>query len=241
MVLFLRQYGYLASALMLLAVFLSGVIACPKQRVGMLLSACLGAPLALFAFFFVPDYWNPIRVVPFRMGPEDVIFSFSNGGTVWLLAVWLVRDRIKLGAKPTVVLERLVSCALPCLLLCLALRLSGATIMTSVLFTMSLLGVFLAWRRRDLLRISLAGAVGFVAFYFLFVNLVLTIWPECLRQWNAANLSGRRLFRVPLEEVAWAVGYGFVWPLLTAYVLDAELVPVPRALAPRAPEAVREK
>jgi hypothetical protein len=47
MVLFLRQYGYLVSMLILLAICLSGTITFPKQRVGLLLGAAVFVPCAL--------------------------------------------------------------------------------------------------------------------------------------------------------------------------------------------------
>jgi len=239
MIFFLRQYGYLVSMLILLAIWFSGMLACSKQRVGILLSACFFAPFALGALVFVPDYWRPILVVPFPVGLEDIIFCFSVGGVAWLLAVWPQRDRLRLGLKTRVALVRLTACGLPCFLLSVALRRGGLPIMTSVVLTMVLLAIVLLWLRPRFLSLALTGALGFSLFYFLFARAALAIWPS--GYWNVGKLWGYWFFRVPLEEIVWATGHGFVWPLVMAYVLDAELVRVPGALAPTAQEAVREK
>lgn len=239
MIFFLRQYGYLASALMLLGVFLAGIIACPRQRAGMLLSACLGTPTALFAFFFVPDYWKPVLVVPLPVGLEDVIFCFSTGGIVWLLAVWPQRERPQLRLRTRLVLMRLLACALPSMLFYFALWCGGLSVMTSAVLTMVMLAIVLLWLRPRFLAIALMGTMGFSFFYILFARTALAICPP--GHWNVEKLWGYWVLRVPLGEIVWAAAYGFVWPLLMAYAFNAELAPVPGALVPAAQEAIRGK
>jgi hypothetical protein len=240
MVLLLRHYGYLVSALMLLAVFLLAIIACPKQRVGMLLSACLGAPSALFAFFFVPDYWKPVLVVPLPLGLEDIIFSFSVGGIVWLLAVWPLGERLRLRLQTKLLCARLLACALPFFLVISALWRGGLPIMTSVLLTMAALAIVLLWLRPRFLTLSLMGMLGFSFYHTLNINFGMWVWPQAWH-WNVAKFWGYSVFRISPEETLWAAAYGFVWPLVMAYVFDAELVRVPGALAVTVPEASRGK
>jgi len=223
MIFFLRQYGYLVSMLILLAICLSGMITFPKQRVGMLLSAALFVPSALGALLFVPDYWKPVLVVPLPVGLEDIIFSFSAGGIVWLLATCWQKDRLRLRLKTKVILARMNACGLPCILLNLALWRGGLPIMTSVVLTMAVLAIALLWLRPRFLPIAFMGAVWFSFFHFLFASVALAIWP--IGQLYAGRLWGYRLFRLPLEEIVWAAAFGFAWPPLMAYVFDAELVP----------------
>jgi hypothetical protein len=240
MILFLRQYGYLVSMLILLAIWFSGMLACSKQRVGILLSACFFAPFALGALVFVPDYWRPILVVPFPVGLEDIIFCFSVGGVAWLLAVWPQRDRLRLGLKTRVALVRLTACGLPCFLLSVALRRGGLPIMTSVVLTMVLLAIVLLWLRPRFLTLSLMGMLGFSFYHTLNINFGMWVWPQAWH-WNVAKFWGYSVFRISPEETLWAAAYGFVWPLVMAYVFDAELVRVPGALAVTVPEASRGK
>ena len=238
MVFFLRHYGYLVSALMLLAVFFLGLIACPKLRVGMLLSACVGAPAALGALCFVPHYWKPVLVIPLPVGLEDIIFSFSVGGIVWLLAVWPQRSRLRLRLRRKLMLARLLACALPFFLANVALGHSGVPIMTSVMLTMVALAIVLLWLRPRFLSPSLMGMLGFSLYHTLNVNFGMWIWPQAWH-WNVAKFWDYSGFWISPEETLWAAGYGFVWPLVMAYVFNAERTSVPGALIPTAQEANR--
>ncbi len=220
----LSAYPYLALSLALLIIFVAGLVVSQEQRRLMLLSGLLSAPFALASFFFVPEYWNPVRVANFLTGPEDIMFSFANGGIVWLLATWLVQRRITLGLQTGRLLRRYIVCTSSSVALILVCRFSGLGVMTSVMVGIVALGVLLLWRRGQLWPISVAGGIGFTLLYLVSVGAVSAIWPDFLLQWNADNLWGPSLLRVPLEEVVWAFGYGAVWPLLMAYVFDARLV-----------------
>jgi len=74
---------------------------------------------------------------------------------------------------------------------------------------------------------SLSGAFGFGAFYFILLNLVFALLPEFLEQWNRPNLWGIMVGRVPADEIAWAVCFGMAWPASVAYVLGGKWVPLP--------------
>ena len=44
-------------------------------------------------------------------------------------------------------------------------------------------------------------------------------WPHFIQQWNLPSLSGF-IFGMPIEELVWALGFGFTWPLFMAHVFD---------------------
>lgn len=220
----LSAYPYLALSLALLIIFVAGLIVFQGQRRLMLLSGLLSSPYALASISFVPEYWNPVRVANFLTGPEDIIFSFANGGIVWLLSIWLVQRRITLSLQTGRLLRRYIACTSSGVAFILVCRFSGLGVMTSVMVSVVVLGVLLLWRRGELWPLPVAGAIGFTLLYLVLAGAVSVIWPDFLLQWNADNLWGPSLLRLPLEEVVWAFGYGAVWPLLMAYVFDARLV-----------------
>jgi len=43
-----------------------------------------------------------------------------------------------------------------------------------------------------------------------------------LQQWNLPSLSGF-IFGLPLEELVWALGFGFTWPVFMAHVFDVQV------------------
>ncbi len=57
----------------------------PKRRRALLLSGLLSMPSSLTTFYFVPEYWQPVRLFDFPLGIEDIFFSFSTGMMVWFL------------------------------------------------------------------------------------------------------------------------------------------------------------
>jgi len=223
MILF-SAYPYLALSLALFIIFVAGLVVFQGQRRLMLLSGLLSAPYALASVGFVPEYWNPVRVANFLTGPEDIIFSFANGGIVWLLSIWLVQRRVTLSLQTGRLFRRYIACTSSGVALILVCRFSGLGVMTSVTVSIVALGVLLLWRRGELWPIPVAGAIGFTLLYLVLTVAVSMIWPDYLMQWNADNLWGPIFLGVPLEEVVWAFGYGAVWPLLMAYVFDARLV-----------------
>ena len=68
--------------------------------------------------------------------------------------------------------------------------------------------------------------ISFIIFYFIFIKVGLMVFPEFLQQWTAKNLWGPDVWGIPLDEIAWAAGFGAVWPLIIAYLFNARLVPV---------------
>ena len=217
-------YRYLAVSLVLLIIFVAGLVVSQGQRRLMLLSGLLSAPYALASVSFVPEYWNPVRVANFLTGPEDIIFSFANGGIVWLLSICLVQRRTTVSLQTGRLLRRYIVCTSSGSVFILVCRFSGFGVMTSVMVSVVALGVLLLWRRGKLWPLPVAGAIGFTLLYLVLTVAVSMIWPDYFLQWNADNLWGPSLLRVPLEEIVWAFGYGAVWPLLMAYVFDARLV-----------------
>ena len=215
------------------------MIACPKQRVGMLLSACLVVPSALCAFSSCritgnQFWWSRFQwdwktsFSPFQS--EESFGCWRSGRRGSVSGCGSVRDSCSRAFSPVLY---------PAILLDLALWRGGLSVMTSVVLSMVALAIVLLWLRPWFLAIALMGAMGFSLFYFLFARAALAIWPP--GHWNVGKLWGYWFFRVPLEEIVWAVAYGFVWPLVMAYVFNAELVPVPGELAPTAQEAIRGK
>ncbi len=83
----LSHYSYACASMALAFMAAAALAGAPKDhRRPMLLSGILSAPLALAAPTFVPVYWNPVRLFPYAVGIEDVVFSFSNGAMLWSLA-----------------------------------------------------------------------------------------------------------------------------------------------------------
>jgi hypothetical protein len=219
------DHPYLWSSLFLVLVFFFPLyLAQPRDlRISMLKMGTLNAAFFPFCALLEGSYWQPTRLGGWLLGPEDVVISFALGAVVWGLAVWPLRHRIRLQTSTCAILRRM-SRTLVFLVLFLGLRFLGLSWMTSYLVTLlsvAAVGLLLLPSMRPL---AFYGAIVFVPLYFLYVTLILVLWPEALIQWNPAPPWGARLLGIPAGELAWSLLFGAALPLIGAYVLDARLI-----------------
>jgi len=225
---FFSTYPYLLISLTLLVVFFLCYMAGEKQRRPMLLSALLSAPYGFLSVHFVPAYWDPVRIAEFGAGIEDIIFSFANGGIVWFMATWPVRNRLSVDIQTRRMLRRYVVCTVSGLSLGLIPLLLGFDPMHVSLVGIAVMGIVLLRLRGELWRLTVVGAVCFGLFYTAICIVSFSLNPDLLRQWNFAALSGYSLVGVPVEEIAWSIAFGAVWPLIIAYSFETRIASVER-------------
>jgi hypothetical protein len=215
--------AYLSASLGLLALYLAAWLLWPRGRGGSLASAVLMTPFALLGGLFIPAYWQPDHVGTFLpgVGAEDFVFCFACGGLSWMAAGGAVRvgrpppgpflaraGLLLAAAAGGVALLRLVP---------------GCGVMASFLVGFSACGGWLTWR---LGRVGAAAraAAGFTAAYVLVAALVMRARPESAGFWVEPALLGPRVLGLPVEELAWAYGYGGAWPVLVEYCLGGPAI-----------------
>ncbi len=225
---FFQVYNYLACTLLLLLLFSIGLTISPQQlRKTAIWSAILSVPTSVTSILFVPDYWDPRRIIGQVIGMEDMIFSFTTGGIAWLTAVWSLRHRINWifhGKKISIRFAKLV---LGGSIVNLVFLFLGVGIMNSVVIAIMAVGAWVLFKRKDYWIIGVNGVISFSAFYFGFVSIAFALFPEFLDQWNAEMLFGLYVGKVPFEEILWAFACGCAWPLIIAFLLDVTLKPKP--------------
>jgi hypothetical protein len=216
------NYAYLGAGLLSLgAIFFPLYLAMPRDlRSSMLTMGVLNACTFPFCALLEGDYWRPVRLGGWRLGLEDAIAAFVVGAVVWGVAIWPLRRRIRLQAGTFDILRRLRR-PLLYLILFFILELFGLSWMTSFLATLLLMTVIELAQRPFMWPLALCGALMFVPLYFLYVTLILAIWPEALFQWNPAPPWGTRLLGIPAGELAWSLLFGAALPLIGASILDA--------------------
>lgn len=219
-------YSYFVLSFCLLILAFLALALCPRPlRTAVLLSGLFSIPSAFASLGFVPSYWNPIRVAELWIGPEDVMFSFSTGIIAFFMALWPIRKRVRVIFQIKSILFRLIVCYI-CghLLNIFLLRVFHIEPMQVALLTISAIGFGLAILKKELIIVSVYGVVSFTLFYTLYVKVGFLMFPEFLNQWNIPALCGISPLGVPLEEIAWAIACGAVWPLITGYILNLRIV-----------------
>lgn len=221
------SYPYLVLSTAFLGLFITSVACRPRLRRLILLSAMLWTPSAVFAFTFVPAYWDPVLVIPARPGLEDLTFSFGAAG-VCLAVAGGRHARLVVKAPPWSCQARRLTFVMATFLAVFAVvRPHVPGVMTQALLATVPLGGLMAWLRPDAWSLALRGLMGFPPIYLLATWLVGFAWPEFGLQWSGSHLWGPRLWGIPIEEAAWALAYGALCPWITVYVLGVQTTALP--------------
>lgn len=219
------MFPYLMCSLFILLVFAIGVSIIPmRYKRSVTLSAFLSAPTSLTSIGFVPEYWNPKRIIPFEIGPEDVIFSFSTGGIIWLISIIIVSLRYEVRHNSQIILKQYLGLLFFGTLLLFLIWLTKIDIMLAILITVSAIGVWILVQKPDYIVFGITGAFIFSAFYFFILKGFFVMFPEFPGQWTIDDLNGIQISGIPVEEIMWAFSAGAVWPLIIAYLLKVQLI-----------------
>jgi hypothetical protein len=123
------------------------------------------------------------------------------------------------------VARRFLGCTAIGLALAVAIWQAGMPMYFASLLAMIFGWLCVTWRFPRLRWLGLVGGPAFGLLYLALLRLSFELAPAFHLQWNWETLSGLVWAGVPVEELAWAITYGAVWPAFMAYVLDARPVP----------------
>lgn len=216
------QYAWLIWSLILLVVW--GVVyvslRSKESRKEMLVVSLWTSLFGLTEPIFVPEYWNPPSLFDLasRTGfdIESLVFAFGIGG----LAVVIYEKLFRVEHKRMSLKEKHRSRHK-----FHVLALSSAPIIFFILFVftnlnpiystfIALMGGGLAtwYCRPDLKKKMLASAFMFTILYFVYFLTLIIGYPDYVQQvWNLPALSGILIIGIPLEELLFAFGLGFLW------------------------------
>ncbi len=169
---------------------------------------------------FVPEYWNPPSLfdLAHRTGfdIESFIFSFGIGG----IAVVIYERIFHASHKRMKSHERHLShhryhllsiLSAPAIFFFLLVA-SPLNPVYSAVIAMVTGGLFSWYCRPDLKKKMIASALIFLGIYFVYFLTLLAVYPGYVeRVWNLKDISGILMFGIPLEELLFALGFGFLW------------------------------
>ncbi len=216
------QLAWLLWSLILIAIWVIvyAFLKSKESKKEMLVASLWTSLLGFTEPFFVPMYWNPTSLfdLAHRTGfdIESFIFSFGIGG----IAVALYERIHRTSHLQIKTHER----HLPRHRYHLAALLSAPAIFFALYFGTSLnpiydafialvVGGLATWYcRPDLKKKMITSAFLFLGLYFLYFLTLIALYPGYVEQiWNLPALSGILVAGVPLEELMFAFGVGFLW------------------------------
>lgn len=169
-----------------------------------------------------PGYWNPNTLFDLARltggySLEDALYMFFTGGIA--VAIYETLFRKHLGHRH--LKHR------PHFALIIGTIAGVATAMLKVnliyvLISFGFAGAVMTWfQRPDLIKHSILGGISYLLLYILSFELFLAIFPEYVTTYyGLQNISGILLLGIPLEELAFAFGFGLMWSPIYEYVKD---------------------
>jgi hypothetical protein len=219
----INSYSYLRATLLATAILSAVAYNLRNQRKIAFFSGFLHAPSGIFAFTFV-EYWTPERLGGRAVGIEDILFNYASGISVWLLvAPWPFAQKLRVDWNFKVIMRRVALFATSVPLVYFFLWRLGMNPMTALMSTFALCGCFVLLRRPHIWLLAVPAAISYPVLHGFATAFAFEFWPDLPTTWNSDNLWGMPiLFGAPLGELAWAAVYGSSWPLIVAFLLDAQ-------------------
>src|SRR3989344_6788668 len=176
--------------------------------------------LGLTEPLFVPEYWNPPTLFDLAQRTgfdlESFIFSFAIGGIVSVIyeSVFPSAHEEMTHSEKSLRRHRFhtfVVISPPLLFILLALSNALNPIYAAILALFY--GFFAAWYCRPDLKGKMAvSGLIFLSIYFVYFQILIFLYPGYVEAvWNFSDISGRMIFGIPLEELLFALSFGFFW------------------------------
>jgi len=185
-------------------------------------AALLSAPFTLVSLDY-GAYWHPSRLWGLQLGLEDLVLCVSSGVLLWSLPAGLEAGRVHLLMNWAIMLRRYFAAMLAGAVLVGVCRLWGASPSVSLFTAMAAVSFGILMLQAGYWRLALAGSLSYLTLYTALLKCSWLAFPSFSSEWNWAGLCGVTVIGIPLEEIAWAAGYGAVWPLIMAYTLQARI------------------
>ncbi|KKU16859.1 MAG: hypothetical protein UY26_C0002G0059 [Candidatus Jorgensenbacteria bacterium GW2011_GWA1_48_13] len=216
------QYAWLIWSLILLAIWFAVYLSLKNKesRKEMLTVSFWTSLLGFTEPLFVPEYWAPPSLFDLAMRTgfdvESLIFSFGIGGIAVVLYERVFRTKHELMPQK----ERHAGghryhlwaiISTPVILVVLLLTTNLNPIYSSAIALVAG-GLFTWYCRPDLKKKMIASAFIFFGLYFLYFLTLIIMFPGYVEKvWNLSVISGILVLGIPLEELMFALSFGFLW------------------------------
>ena len=216
------QYIWLIWSLILIAIWLAIYVSLGsgKEKKKMLVVSLWTSLLGLTEPLFVPEYWSPPSLFDLAMRTgfdiESLIFSFGIGGIAVILYGRIFRRQdVSMSAKehhlPRHKFHIWMLLSAPAILIALLLTTDLNPLHSSII-AMIVGGLATWYCRPDLKKKMIVSAFIFLGLYFLYFLTLIAISPGYVEQvWNLEAISGILIMGIPLEELLFALSFGFIW------------------------------
>ena len=184
--------------------------------------------LGLTEPLFVPEYWNPPSLFDLALRTgfdlESLLFAFCVGGLAAVIyeRIFCVRhERVSAEEKhrPRHRFHFLILLSAPIIFILLLIFTDLNPIYSTFIALIG--GGLLTWYcRPDLKKKMIVSALIFLGIYFVYFLTLIAMYPDYVEQvWNLSAISGILILGIPLEELMFAFGLGFLWSSVYEHIM----------------------
>jgi len=155
----------------------------------------------IFEYFYVNDWWGPETILGTKIGIEDFLLGFTNGG-IASAGYLLFFEQIKSaeGRYARLLIPLSITSVLTVGLIYFFSIDSSISNSIGILLSLG----YILKNRKDLFNISLGSGLGMLALSFLVYRVVLVFFPDWIQiSWKLNNLSQYFILGIPVEDVIW--------------------------------------
>lgn len=215
------QYAWFIWSLALLLVWIVIYLSLrsKESKREMLIVSLWTSLLGLTEPLFVPEYWSPPSLFDLALRTgfdiESILFSFGVGGLAVIAYERIFRIKheqmsVEERHKPRHKYHLFALLSTPIIFVLLLFTSLNPIYSASIALISG--GLATWYCRPDLKKKMFASAFMFLGFYFVYFLTLTLVYPGYVEQvWNLSVISGILILGVPIEELMFAFGLGFLW------------------------------
>lgn len=177
----------------------------------------LGSALSAYLWWTI-DWWHPPTITETRVGIEDLLLGFSNGGIAAVLYEEIFRKRLYIRSKNSHKFGLEILLLLFFFIISVLFWIFHLTSFVASSIGMVILGIILIYLRRDLFISSFINGLLMtlvsMPVYFILI-FVSPGWIE--RVWDFQKISGIMVAGIPAEDLIFYFLFGFLIAPLYEY------------------------
>lgn len=188
-----------------------------RQMIIMSMIICIVGVIQEY-LWYVPYWWHPQTITGTKVGVEDILLAFSNGGIAAVLYEEVFKKRLYKKEPKNHTIGMIVIIVMSNLLF--GMLFWGFQLTSFIACTISLIssGLVLIFLRRDLfydaLLTGLMCAIGALPIFWI----IIFVSPHFIdTTWAFKNLSGIRFTGAPTEDIIFYFSVGFIYGPLYLY------------------------
>jgi len=195
-----------------------------KEMIFMSFGIGIGSIVTAYLWWTI-DWWRPETITNTRVGIEDFLMGFSNGGIAAVLYEGVFKKRLLKRVKETNDRETLNLCLI--LFFITAFLFWGLNITSFWASTIAMVAaaIYILFTRRDLFLNALASGILMATVSLPFYYILIWLFPAFVHKtWLFEYLSRITVTGIPIEDLIFYFLFGFIIGPLYEYWQDKRLV-----------------